>query len=872
MNIIRKHVGDKKGENMGKIKLSHITAVKWARCLFIVLGIMVILIAPYLYLLQPAYKEIKLKIHKIEEKGTYIINKELPRLHDKLAGLPNQKSKEAITLNRYIQGLTQENLKLAQLKERLLPKFSTLLRATHILVGAIYLMAGLAIVSIFFSFMKALPSFFNNPDSIYHKRGPKRISKPLGSGKKDVFKDIMHTLARSLWISAPSLMVLCVALFLIIGSYAGNDIHAPSIFRMVLLLICGGVLAFTEILIPKRAEGSSGSDSWQLRETKLGRGIRRIFWAIAGILFFFMGSHVIEQKSGGVFRLSKTRLLWHSVLIILMVVVLWSGAGLLIGNVARLTAISPASFWGALWLGILTIIVCLLFMKIWHPGYMGKFFLGIRILHCPQCNQDQCCTWRPLSFQQSFLMQQVCKSCEVAMTRQGEKVDSTIHMKQIAKTLAVSIPFTVLSIALGIFVAGIGWNHAGRISLEKAKRELKNAGFSYVQPLNTQKPMDEENAAFWFQKAADAMEQSYASADGGLFYKDMTETDFFSYLFERLPKRTLSREELLHAQKFLHSHKEALNLLQKGTAKSQVHWGIDWDRPWYEREYPQFAYFTSLGKLLAIKAMVEAEEGNIAQSTETIQQGLMLADAVRSDPYLLSVLVSSSLYHALLRGARSFFPEVSPSDAKRLWTPYLESEEILSDFRTALQFELLGLTEWFAQLDWADRRLKYLEDPMILLYSPFLKLDAASYSHGITEKLKAFQLPYEAFESRWEKADRRFKKTVWTFGQLQSPYVKDFYSRILIVVADMRMAKTAIEAGRYIQKKGHWPEAVWELDQNKEYLEDPFTNGKLRLQKYRSGIIIYSVGPDMADDLGAPWDKDTRKGDLVWVLSSNHPL
>lgn len=47
---------------------------------------------------------------------------------------------------------------------------------------------------------------------------------------------------------------------------------------------------------------------------------------------------------------------------------------------------------------------------------------------------------------------------------------------------------------------------------------------------------------------------------------------------------------------------------------------------------------------------------------------------------------------------------------------------------------------------------------------------------------------------------------------------------------------------------------------------DPFTGESLKMAKAQGQIVIYSVGPDLKDDGGKPFDQKTAQGDISLML------
>jgi hypothetical protein len=86
--------------------------------------------------------------------------------------------------------------------------------------------------------------------------------------------------------------------------------------------------------------------------------------------------------------------------------------------------------------------------------------------------------------------------------------------------------------------------------------------------------------------------------------------------------------------------------------------------------------------------------------------------------------------------------------------------------------------------------------------------------------------------------------------------------------ADARnlLAYTALAMHGYRAVHGRFPDNLAELSPEIIPLlpVDPYDDQPLRFKKTDRGWIIYSIGPDLVDDGGQPWDWDAKKGDLAF--------
>src|SRR6185369_14676771 len=88
--------------------------------------------------------------------------------------------------------------------------------------------------------------------------------------------------------------------------------------------------------------------------------------------------------------------------------------------------------------------------------------------------------------------------------------------------------------------------------------------------------------------------------------------------------------------------------------------------------------------------------------------------------------------------------------------------------------------------------------------------------------------------------------------------------------AVVRSLATLIAVERYRQANGRWPDRLDELKPRylKEVPLDPYDGKPLRYRRLGDGVIVYSVGPDGADDGGVLDRQNPQRAgaDLGWRL------
>jgi len=83
--------------------------------------------------------------------------------------------------------------------------------------------------------------------------------------------------------------------------------------------------------------------------------------------------------------------------------------------------------------------------------------------------------------------------------------------------------------------------------------------------------------------------------------------------------------------------------------------------------------------------------------------------------------------------------------------------------------------------------------------------------------------------------------------------------------ARLLIAKAWLAAQRHRLDHGRFPEQL------PGDFVDPFDGKPLRYSLDDGALRIWSVGRDLDDDDGAPWDPRTRDGDIVWPTPTTPP-
>jgi hypothetical protein len=160
------------------------------------------------------------------------------------------------------------------------------------------------------------------------------------------------------------------------------------------------------------------------------------------------------------------------------------------------------------------------------------------------------------------------------------------------------------------------------------------------------------------------------------------------------------------------------------------------------------------------------------------------------------------------------------------------------------------------------------------LMSPYYRMllltdDVAEYGRTMGELQRIAGLEYAGSRAGLEAFGKFFKENHGGIGtQLLVPSINKCVERAWEGDARRTLARTALALAAFKAKTGAYPDKLDALVP--AYLPavplDPFSGRPLRLKRDGTGVVIYSIGPDLTDDGGRPSESGAATGDLVFRL------
>jgi hypothetical protein len=316
---------------------------------------------------------------------------------------------------------------------------------------------------------------------------------------------------------------------------------------------------------------------------------------------------------------------------------------------------------------------------------------------------------------------------------------------------------------------------------------------------------------------------------------------------------------------------DALEALQRGTAKPDCRFNLDYSKG-FEMEFGPFGELMNLSDVLCAYARGQAEDGNMTASWDPAISALRFADAYRDEPLLISQLVRNTQFayavltiQELTKNSLPTKPQFEQLDRS------LEHFDTIGPLVDSLDGERLLMADpAFSNLEslasgLAEPNTSALDrlGMSFHLYSPFLKLDHATYLNFIREGTALFAQPYSISDGDFENDALGDLPWYAILAAMVAPSFSQAKIAGVSMIAQARITRVGLVVLKHKEEKGAYPETLSDLGKG-EWI-DPFTGKPLIYKTSPSGFMAYSLGENQVDDNGMEAAPETEgKGDLVW--------
>ena len=456
----------------------------------------------------------------------------------------------------------------------------------------------------------------------------------------------------------------------------------------------------------------------------------------------------------------------------------------------------------------------------------------------------------------------------------------------------------LLGLGCGLAVLYGGLNIYASARLNRALERARAQGEPLTMAeLVAPAPAAEQNAA-----------SLYDQADAALFYSPNAASAVPS-----APSRGVSKEEeqmLKLAEPntpldapglaVLAHNRRAVELVRWASERPKCVFPIDWSQPALKILFPQYGKMRRLARLMSVQAIVEAKRGNTQAALRDARCIFAISDHLKDEPMLMGFLVARAI-NVLGNRTVAHILEVAPISAERGrafeaslpktdWSAWFRRAMLgeraagLSAFESArAQPSMLGgevLSMLYSEDAPNSPGTRLLLSPLGKLWAPMLKLDEVELLRLCEMRLRSVTpmsvpMPPGDVED-FEKALRDTPTYALSATIMFPPVVRSRQYRDLIEVYS-RQRQVVLALSAYRQAYARYPaklsqaEAMWG-----PLPRDLYSSQPMRYTSDGRTFVLYSVGPNGADDGGrnfptsdrdGTWPKGTEAvlpGDIVW--------
>lgn len=397
-----------------------------------------------------------------------------------------------------------------------------------------------------------------------------------------------------------------------------------------------------------------------------------------------------------------------------------------------------------------------------------------------------------------------------------------------------------------------GFIIVGNIKLRNAKRAIALDGYpTKLAEVIPPKVADTENAALLYQAAEQILKAS--AANDTSLYKTIS-TNSSAFLKEPThPNYQLEMAKLIN----LPDTKMALELIEQGTQRSACRYDLDYENPLAMLLSHLQGSLVS-ARLLSSRALLLAQEGRNEQAWQSMLGALKHANALETEPTLISQLVRIKQFEHCFTAMK----QLSPPSAELL--PQLDAAIAPFDNINQLAFvinaERLLFGEYFFNCKNINREelANTADSAPIVFYltslNPLLPFDHAAYTEVMHAYLQNVQKP--------ETVDfDRLVPRYCIMTRMVFPGVDKVKTVFLKGTAQARITRIALQLQQHQRQSSSYPKCMTEMTGLNT--TDPFTEKSLIYKPTETGFILYSVGSNWKDDGGLVAEKK-EDGDIVW--------
>lgn len=327
-----------------------------------------------------------------------------------------------------------------------------------------------------------------------------------------------------------------------------------------------------------------------------------------------------------------------------------------------------------------------------------------------------------------------------------------------------------------------------------------------------------------------------------------------------------------------------LDTLQQASVLPRADFPVNWELG-FAAQMPHLGKFREAARLVACKALLSAQERDVAEALEWCLTALRMARHATQEPTLIAQLVGMAMDAMAMDATEDIVSAAAvPAEMSRPLREALAELEILGDYGQAMRLEVALGRATFEQLREHPEQLRgalagdtdgeRLVSGMYStwLWNPVYAYDMATYMRLSATQYAACRLPWRQGRQTLEKMEKEVVGLTYAkLTRVLAPVSEMALQRRDMSLARSQLCRIALELKAYKARNGHYPDTLAALQQHLAWdiPEDVFSGDPLIYRLSGDGFVLYSVGPDGVDNGGIPGHDDGEGGapqgtDLTW--------
>jgi hypothetical protein len=413
---------------------------------------------------------------------------------------------------------------------------------------------------------------------------------------------------------------------------------------------------------------------------------------------------------------------------------------------------------------------------------------------------------------------------------------------------------------------------AAEAAIQAEVTRIKAAGEPVTAAQITLPPVPEaENAAALYEKAFGAVK--------------LTEDDRSALAHVLYPRPGSSRDRWIGAARAIVARdRRALDLTYQATARPRCRFPVEWQEG-AAVLLPHLSKMRGLSRLISAQGVLLSIDGDVSRTLQAVRAGIELGDALAQEPDEVSQLVRYRLYQDALQALQAVLSthRLPAAIGKPLYDR-LAAIQIMGPFKRAALGERAAAVTLYQIAESDPKRLGITLSPVQkTILPPAWTLDAARWLPLMSRRITLVDQPYRAVRSQLMALDVDGRE----MGKNESDpvaqmlftgfdgWASSWWEQRDMAIARIGLARTALALRAYQAQNGSYPASIkvlhraigWRIPQ------DPFSGRGFVYKREGETALIYSIGPDLQDNGGAPLrgsastESPHWAGDILWSLS-----